>query len=247
MSRRIWFVSLSVTAHAALGFGVFASGIWDLERLERDSRGLSTLAVMAPPPAPSGGGLELPAQTITPKPRQITKDLTQPAVAPEKPDAAKPTQAATGDGTGTGTGAGPDGPGDDDDVGTCLTPPCGDDLTAPPAKPEPRPEPVPEPPKAITPNELTAIRTSGNTQIHPSEVTKNQMLRDGKTSAVGVVKVCISESGKVSEVSLLRPTKYADYDRRLLDGVRGWTYRPYVAQGRHVKVCGTVTFQYSIK
>jgi TonB family protein len=90
------------------------------------------------------------------------------------------------------------------------------------------------------------MRTGGNAQIHPNDGTKTRMLRDGLTRTTGVVKVCISDTGQVARVNIMKSTKYPDYDAQLLAGVRSWTYRPYAAKGRNVRVCGVVTFVYGI-
>ncbi len=245
-SRRFWFISCSIAGHLALGVGVFASGIWRIERLDADRRSLSTLAVLSQA-APEGGSPKaLPAVTLKPKPLKLVKEVTQPAtLKPTVVDVAAVATVVPGDGEGEaegpGTGTGPEG-----STGTCLTPPCGVEPTPEPAKP-PKPKDRVEDPLFIPPTALKLMRTGGQTQVHPPETVKTQMLREGRARSVGLLKVCISELGTVTSVDVLSSTKYPAFDARLLEAVRGWTYKPYAAQGRNVKVCGTVTFDYSIR
>jgi protein TonB len=243
MTRRFWFVTLSFVLHGAAGIAIFATGGWNLERLDRDQRALATLAVLSPPPPPPGGGMNLPEQKVNRPPKRVVKVITQPPVKPKEPekDTATTTTAAITDGT---PGPGPGGPGTGDNpLGTCTQEPCGEgeDKDKPVAPPPPKPKTV-----TITPDQLTMMRTSGTTQIHPSESTKIQMDHQGKYRTVGVVKVCVSETGAIQSVSLLQTTKFPDYDQRLIDGVRGWRYRPFQTNGAPVSVCGTVTFQYNL-
>lgn len=248
MSRRLWFISVSVAAHLAIALLVFASQVWHIDRLDRDHRPLSTLAVFMPPAGAAGGGaLELPKPELTPKPRpkRVVAEVVQPVATlpPEQPDAParESVEGGGGGGDGDGPGDGPGGPGGPGDHGTCTTPPCGDgggDDTAPP----PREEPVRE--ILVPPVEL--VRTSGETQIQPDALTHGQMRREGKTRAIAVFKICITEVGAVASTKLLRSTGYPAYDHRLLSAVRGWRYRP-PTRGGHARVCSTVTFQYVLR
>ena len=245
MSRRFWFVTISSLVHVAAGLAIYLSGIWRVERLDYDHQAIATLAVAAPPPPPpAGGGMDLPEQRAMRKPPKIVKDLVQPPkeTPPEKPAAAT-TTTSTSTNTGDPTGLPPGDP-DGEPDGTCLTPPCGPG----PAQPQQPPveKPVVKDPTPVPPNVLAMMRTSGNTQIHPSEVTKNQMDRDGVYNSLAVVKVCVSETGAISSVTLLKPTKYPAFDQRLLEGVRGWRYKPHQTNGVPVKACGTVTFNYNL-
>ncbi|MEO8698662.1 MAG: energy transducer TonB [Kofleriaceae bacterium] len=241
MSRRFWFISCSIAAHVGLGFGVFASGIWSVDRLDRDDPRSSALAVFIPDTAaPSGGGMELKTQELHPKPRIEVKGPTQPPQ--KKIEDTKPggTETGTGDKTGPGTGTA-----DPTSTGTCLIEPCGEVKKVEPDPVKPVEKPVIAE-KTIRSDELSLMRLTGNTQLHPDDVTKNAMIRDGKPATSGIVKVCVSETGAIATVKLLKSTKYPAYDQLLVRGVRGWTYKPYTSSGHLLKVCGTVTFQYAI-
>jgi len=246
MSRRstkFWFITASVAGHVAFGIGVYASGIWNIDRLDRDKRSLASIALVTPPPPAPAGGMSLPKPEVEAKPvKPIAPVLTQPV----KPAELKPTNTTTttevGSGSAVGSGSGSGDP--RNPPGDCLGPQCDD------TKPTKQDPPKKDPPDAVTivpPNVLTMMRISGSTQVHPSDPVKNEMLRDGRSQSIGVVQVCVSETGDVSSVTLMKSTKYPAYDQRLIEAVHGWTYRPYAAKGRNVKVCGVVTFVYSIK
>ncbi|MDQ3368633.1 MAG: TonB family protein [Myxococcota bacterium] len=244
MSRRTWLVSASIAAHLAVGVGMFATGVWRLERLESDHR-LAGIAVMAPP-APSGSPAELPAPQFKPKQqRKVVKEPVQPVKPPPDVVASAEVPTATpGNGQGSGTGDGVGADGDASDTGTCTTPPCG-----PAAAPQP---PITPPQRVVAPVDvpptvLQQLRISGQTQLHPPAVTKTEMLHAGRTRSVGMFKVCIAASGGVASVTVLKSTAYPAFDATLLAGIRGWRYRPYLVNGTPTPVCGAVSFVYVIK
>jgi len=247
-SSRFWLVTGSIAAHVAVGVGMFASGVWRLERLDSDYK-MAGIAVMLPPPAPSGSPADLPAQTLKKKAqeRKVVKEPVQP-VAQVDPEV-KPTTAAvatttgTGNGLGDGTGTGDNPDGTPADTGTCTGPACG------PTEVQRIPQPVvvPPAPRTVAPTVMQSLRIAGETQIHPSDVTKNQMRRDGRERTVGMLKVCVSTSGAVSAVSVLSSTKYAAFDAQLVTAVRGWRYRPHMVDGAPVPVCGAVSFVYTMR
>ena len=241
--RRTTLVTVSIAGHFALGLGLYASGIWKIERLESDHR-LAGIGVMTPTQA-AGGSPDLPAPKFQKKEteKKIVKN-TQPAKHHEED---KPTtQVSTTSGTGNGGGGGiTDGP----EIGgppgdPCTTPDC-----APPVVETPKPS---EPPKqlevhTIAPNIMSALRIQGDTQIHPSNNVKNQILSDGKTKVVGTLKVCIQATGAIGSVAVIGSTKYPEYDQTLVEAVRRWQYRPFTVNGTPHPACSAVSFVYSIK
>jgi cysteine-rich repeat protein len=263
MSRR-WLVAVSVTAHLCILAGVFISGIWRLERLDAGPRKFA-LAVQAPPPppAPAGGSRVLRPLDFTPKPpRPVAKGPRQPPENFDTPPV-EPAPQGTGDGSGSGSGA------LTDPTATC-TENCGD---GPPAEPvcgngsteageqcddgnttggdgcsaTCRIEVKPPPIRTVPPSVLAGLRISGETQVHPDEATQHQMIRDGASRVVAVVKLCIAPDGSVGSTHLLVPTKYAAYDAALVAAVAGWRYQPYRLHGTPVPACSTVRFVYTMQ
>lgn len=245
MARRTTVILGSVLIHAGLAGGVFVSQVWGIERLDVSFKSSSGLAVMMPPAPAEGGAPKLPDVKIEKKEKKVVTETVQPTIkedAPVKPPTDVPS-STTGTGDGSGQGSGSSG-----DKGTCLVD-CGvgsgsDPAPTPPVKQDPPPE-VKD--TIVPPNVLTMMRISGSTQIHPTDVTKIAMQRDGRDKTIGVAKVCVSETGAVTQASMMQSTKYPAYDAQLIAGIRSWTYKPYTAHGHNVKVCGTVTFVYGMK
>jgi TonB family protein len=261
MSRR-WLVAVSVVAHLAIVGGLVVSGIWRIEQVER-GRGhpLALGAPLPPPPAASGGHTDPKPTEPTPRPR-IARGRVQPAKKP----AVAPID--------TGNDAHDRDIGNEitDIDGPCLEN-CGE---APPAAPvcgngslevgeqcddgntldgdgcsaSCRTEARPAPPPAtatVIPSVLQGLRISGETQVHPSTVTQNQMIHDNATRVEGIVKLCLDTGGSVASARMLRPTGYGAYDQTLLAAVRDWRYRPYTVNSTPVPACSTVTFIYTMR
>jgi TonB family protein len=261
MSRR-WLVAVSVTAHLCILTGVFVSGIWRLERLDAGPPRFA-LAVQPPPPppAPAGGSTARKPPDITPR---LHPHVVRETRQPTRVDTPVPDPGSETPDPGPGSGSG-----DPTAIGTC-TENCGD---APPADPvcgngsveageqcddgntadgdgcsstcriEVRPPPI----ATVPPSVLAGLRISGQTQVHPDEVTQNQMFRDGAAHVQAVVKLCVSADGSVGSTRLLVSTKYAAYDAALVAAVAGWRYQPYRVNGTAVPACSTVRFVYTIQ
>jgi TonB family protein len=258
MSRR-WLVAVSTAAHLCLLTGLFVTGVWRIERADPERRRSLDIGVQPlPPPAPSGG-------SFVPKIQIIPKAHVEVAKGPRQPVAkvdVKPSEPGNQD-PGPGSGAGS---GDPQATGTCTEncsggppaePVCGNgsveageqcddgntragDGCSPTCRIEP--PPPPPPPAIIHPGVLQGLRISGDTQVHPSEVTQSQMIHDDVLQVEGVVELCITTSGAVGKTRLLRSTRYGAYDAALLEGVRAWRYQPY----QTVPACSTVRFVYRI-
>jgi TonB family protein len=242
-SRKLWVVVGSIVAHLGIGVGVFAAGVWDVERLDGNFQRMSPVAALMPMPEAGGGEVKLREVKIEQKERTIVKEPVQPTEI--KPTDDKPAVTTTSIGNGSGEGSG-SGSGSAGDKGKCLVD-CGggsDGSGSGQAKKDPPPD---DTETMVPPSVLQALRIGGDPNVYPSEVTKNSMLRDGKNRVVGVLKVCVTETGSVKSVDVIASTKYPAYDRALVDRVRTWPYKPYAAKGRNLRVCGTVTFVYSIK
>jgi TonB family protein len=242
--RRTTLVTVSIAGHFAVALGLYAAGIWKIERLESDHR-LAGIGVMTPTQAAGGSPADLPAPKFVKKEqRKVIKEPHQPALMRDDVVAVSTSTNTKGNGEGTGTGEnkGPDVGGIPGGV-TCDALDCtGVQAPQPPEPPKPVKTVINVPPTI-----LNALRTYGDTQIHPSRNTQNQMLTDGKTKVVGTVKVCIQATGAIGSVTLLSSTKYPEYDQLLLEGAKRWQYRPYMIDGTAQPACSAVSFVYSIK
>jgi TonB family protein len=246
-----------------------------LEAPRMASIGLAVMTPASPPPLGGHGPAASPTLTAKKPPKRIARDTTQPAVRPpeattQPETTSETTSSATdadqpggqghgsGDGDGPGSGNGsPYGVGDAIDDAT-PTSTCGngvvedgetcddgnrtggDGCSATCEREPPKPAIVP-------PSMLGALRISGVTEIHPPDIVKTQLLRDGRDRTVGVVKVCIDTAGHVASATLASSTKYPAYDEALLGAVRTWRYRPHTVNGVAAPACGMVTFVYAIR
>lgn len=259
-----WLIGVSVGAHLAVGVGLFATGVWRIDRLEpgRFARGI---AVMTPPRLEEGG--PKPGKKPEDEPKK-DKDKTKrkPAVITQPEEVKAADAAATssseetgkeGPGTGTGSSTGsctdcagtaPAIPecgnravevGEQCDDGNTLD---GDGCSSTCRTEVKRIEPV-----TVAPTVLRGLRMSGDTDVHPSTATQNQMLRDGTREVDGRVLVCVAIDGSVASTTLKHPTGYPDYDGALLTAIRAWRYRPYTVGNTAVPACGMVTFHYVMR
>src|SRR5689334_19335252 len=99
-SRKTWLVTISIAGHAAIGVGLFASGIWKLEKLESDSR-MTSIGIMVPTMA-SGGSPDLPKHEFVKKEKTdkvIAKNVQwDKRVDTKKEEPKEVTSGETGDG-----------------------------------------------------------------------------------------------------------------------------------------------------
>jgi TonB family protein len=264
MARR-WLIVSSALAHVAVAGGLYVSGIWHIERLEAPHLQMRGLGVMQPPPAPSGD----PVAAKTP-PIERKRTKPKPPV-PVQPVVVKPDdQRSKADDTRVGLVTGTE-PNDSDDVtATCVencgsaavqvAPVCGDGardasegcddgnaLDGDGCSSTCRIEPRPPKPAFVPPTVLSALRISGETQIHPSTVTQNAMIRADTRSLRTVFVVCVAADGRVASASLRIASRYPDYDEALQAAIERWRYRPYTVDGAPVQACSTVEFRYSLR
>src|SRR5262249_4694994 len=115
--------------------------------------------------------------------------------------------------------------------------------SAPP--PPPPPPPPPAPPQVVPPTALEPLRLTGDKRILPDEVTKTEIERSDKDKVVASFKLCIDTSGQVTTVIQLKTSGFASYDNKLAAGMRAWTFKPFLLNGRPTPVCTAETFIYS--
>jgi hypothetical protein len=108
------------------------------------------------------------------------------------------------------------------------------------AKPAPRPGYA-----QLKTQDLRGRRLSGDIDVSPPNKVKDAMarVRARSVAMVGSLRFCVTTSGLVADVGFNLSTGSASYDRKLLDSVRQWRYRPYV-DGAPKPFCSAVTFIY---
>ena len=95
--------------------------------------------------------------------------------------------------------------------------------------------------RLVTQRALDAVRASGKTQIQPIAEEQRAINLTGKPG-VAVLRLCISKVGRISTVSFLRPSPYANWNRKLFEAIREWRYSPFTVEGVAKAVCSTTTF-----
>jgi hypothetical protein len=103
----------------------------------------------------------------------------------------------------------------------------------------------PPPPQNIPPTLLEGSRISGEKLIVPDDVTKTEIQRSGKEKLVGSYKLCIDTNGVPSAIKQLKSTGFGAYDKKIIEKMNDWRYRPYTVNGKAVPVCTAVTFIYT--
>lgn len=238
---RILFV-VSIAAHAGALVLLVATALWQVDKLEVDDQ---PLMVAGGPGSPISSGVEEVAEPERPtkkKGRRATRDVTQAERAETTDD--------SGDGEdGDDTGTGDDSPGDG--VGLGLFP-CGEGGSCSPIlegadRPPPPPRKVEEE-KVVVAHLIEGSRIEGDPRIGPPDSVRQAMARTGQDMVRGHVKMCLDREGSVRSLRVLRSTGHAEYDQRLLAGMRSWRYRPYrLDSGQKVPVCTVVTFIYQVQ
>ncbi|MGE3547315.1 MAG: TonB family protein, partial [Kofleriaceae bacterium] len=100
------------------------------------------------------------------------------------------------------------------------------------------------PVQTVGPSVMDAQWLSGERKIYPSDAVKTQMLRDDRRKSVGLLKVCVDQTGVVSSAGVAKSIGYPAYDDRLVAGALRWRFRPMMVNGRAAPFCGMVTFVY---
>ena len=239
---RRWLVLISAVLHLALVLGLFVAGFWKLEQLDRPRISVALSQPLPPPPAPAGGATPTKAPEFTHK--KVAHDPVQPE--PKHVEAEKPIATetpSTGEGSGAGSGHGS---GDPKSTSDC-TEDCGPGDGSGSATPKKKQDEVKTQPPIVPPDVIRGMRLSGETQVHPNDIDKNAMLRDGKDRVIAVFKTCVNEAGSVAAVTMMKSSGYREYDQALSQAMFGWHYKAYEIGGRAVTVCGIVTFVYQIK
>ena len=235
-----WAVAVlggAVVAHVVLFMAMWIKTIWDIEHLDKPKQSidLAIAPTPPPPPPPPPGGAKPHDVVITPK-HPTVKDIVQP-VKIDKP--ITELRVAT-------TEVGSDGPPDGIPGGTDPNSQCFDCEVGPAVPVALRPPPPPSAPTNVAPQMLEASRIAGNKIIEPTDTTKTDIQRSGKTRIVGSYKLCLSADGEINSVSTLKSTGFPAYDNTITSRIRGeWRYRPFMVNNKAVAVCTAVTFIYS--
>lgn len=186
-----------------------------------------------PPPPPPPKAVTTP-QPASPGPRK--RELVAPTEVPtEKPPEADPG-ADKPSGDGDPYAAGPGGGGVPGGIGT--GPATTAVVTAAP------PPPPPPAPKAQGPIQLPETATPPVALSNAQPPYPDEARRQGVEATV-VVKFVVTESGEVTNVTIVRG--HPMFDALVLSTVRGWRYKPAVADGRPISVFRIARIPFKLK
>ena len=114
------------------------------------------------------------------------------------------------------------------------------------AAPVPAAPAAPAAPASVASVALDANRIAGDKNIVPDDSTQTEMRRRGSDKVIGAFKLCLTTSGDIGSVSLVKSTGFTDYDWKIQTTIRNkWRYKPFLVNGTPSAVCTAVRFVYS--
>lgn len=226
--RRGWmsiFVAISVGLHVIGIVALLVRAFWVISPLEPPDTQIA-LAAPPPPPPPPPPASETPDRT----PDQVVREVDR-TVQPD-PEREIPEDVVTEDQV-EGIQGGLEGGIEGGVMGGVEGGVLGGMGDPPPPAPPSEPRVVPD-------AELDARRVAGNRNILPDSRTQTRIQRDGRDMITAVIRMCLSPTGSVDRLDVVRSSGYRDYDQRIVSEMRKWRYQLNEA----VPVCTTVTFNY---
>jgi TonB family protein len=64
---------------------------------------------------------------------------------------------------------------------------------------------------------------------------------------LGTFEICIDEDGVPTSVKTMRSTGNSAYDDKIVDGMLGWRFKPFLRDGKPIPACSAYTFIYRQK
>jgi len=113
-----------------------------------------------------------------------------------------------------------------------------------PPKAEP---PKVELPKAVAATAIEASRLAGSRMISPDDTTKVTIQNNGNPKIVTAAKLCLSNTGAVQGITILKSSGFPTYDQRIQREMQAWRFKPVLVDGKPTAVCTSVTFIYNQK
>ncbi len=97
-------------------------------------------------------------------------------------------------------------------------------------------------PVNINPKTMDALRVAGQTKILPDDATRGAMKASGKSQIIGAWKVCIDDTGALTEIKGLKSTGFPDYDAEIEATLHAWRFKPHMVDGHATAACTALTF-----
>jgi protein TonB len=236
--KRLWY-AISIGFHGALIAAGIVYSFWHVEELSPPLLKVTFMSAAPPPPPaapPPAGGGAAPKKKPVVKPKTVVQpkpDLVQPKELPKKeepkeePKAQQDDQPGEKGGVKGGTiGGTPGGTIGGTPGGTIGGTPGGVIGAAPVA------------PKFLPPNIGIAQKLSGDDPPFPPSLRK-----PGAVYHV-LVKVCVTVSGTVDKVTIMKSTE-SQLDDGVVDTLRrNWRFRPYMANATPIPFCTIKDFEF---
>jgi len=240
--RRLTF-TVSLIVHAALLAGGVAYSFWRVEEISPPTVRVTFLSSAPPPPAPPppppAGGNSAPRKKTPTTPRTTLTTLVQPKLVQPRdeskkeekppPDDDDPDQDIAG-GTKGGTKGGVVGGTIGGTIGGTVGGTIGGVVGGQGA-------PQAAAPKMLAPQMGALQKQSGDDPDFPA------MLRRSGMVYVVLTKICVSRLGTVDSVSILKGTD-PTLDKNVVSAVKGWRYRPLLADNNAVPFCYFGRFEF---
>jgi protein TonB len=238
--RRLTF-TVSLIVHAALLAGGIAYSFWRVEEISPPTVRVTFLSSAPPPPAPPppppAGGSAAPKKKNPTTPKTTLTTLVEPKIVQPRPkdepknepDDEDPDQAFAG-GTRGGTKGGTIGGEIGGEIGGTIGGTKGGTVDG-----QGPPKPVAA--KMLAPQMGALQKISGDDPNFPAALRRSGMIY------VVLSKICVSRQGTVDSVSILKGTD-PTLDNNVVSTVKGWRYRPLLADSNAVPFCYFGRFEF---
>ncbi|HTL36232.1 MAG TPA: hypothetical protein VL326_24035 [Kofleriaceae bacterium] len=131
------------------------------------------------------------------------------------------------------------------------TPVCTLVFTLTPTKENPKkvvlPLPLPEDsqPLTIVPPQALGPLVAGSKAIAPDDDTKTLIAKVRVRQIVGAFQYCVGLDGRVYRVTPLRLTGVQAYDKKIIEKMGEWQFKPFLDGDQPARVCSSATFIYT--
>ena len=240
--RRVTY-TVSLIVHAALLALGIAYSFWRVDEISPPTvrvTFMSSAPPPSPPPPPAAGGSAAPHKKTPPKVKPTLATLVQPRLLPPKREKNEPRTEPTDDddpaesfaggtkgGARGGTIGGTVGGTHDGTPGGTI----GGVAVGAPA-------PGSNPARMVAPQMGAKQKASGDDPEFPT------ILRRAGTLYVVLAKVCVSRTGTVEGVSILKGA-HPMLDAKVIAAVKEWRYRPLLADSNAVPFCYPLRFEFN--
>lgn len=240
----IFVLAFALVAHAGVGGALIVKQFWTITKLAPPESGVELSLGPPPPPPPPKGGGKKKQDSLKDKIKKVkVKETVQPVKDAKEPDPSEVVDSAD-EGDDFGVEGGVEGGVAGGVVGGVLGGVPGGVLGG---SGPPPPPPEPEKPQVVPQQALQANRISGDPNITAPDTVKNLMVKQNQDKVIATAKMCLDNKGNVTTVKMVKSSGYAEYDQKILNGMRGWKYRPFQVNGKAVPVCTAITFIYKFK